>query len=362
MKRKFNFPVIAVILALAASNLSCTATGIKINTATPHLETSQTGENIPTVVAQATAEQAQNLPAGPPTAGSTPEEAAAGATTAKTPITATSESSSTVLKPCAEKVCIQDIPSLLRRPVGGEGRVTVDPSYRFGEFRKNSRYPNPGVEFLNSTGTPVVAAAAGKVLVAGTDNQIAYARNLNQYGNLIVLEHSLPGFEQPVFTLYGHLSEILIQEGDSVEEGQEIGKVGATGNIRGSVLHFEVRVGENSYEGVRNPELWLATRQDENGQTLGALAGRIVDNQGNIQDIRNLVVERLDASGQAVVGRTYLRTYGGESLRGKSPWEESFGIGDLIPGTYKLSYLLNGYQAQLLEVHAGKLTLITIVQ
>lgn len=62
------------------------------------------------------------------------------------------------------------------------------------------------------------------------------------------------------------------------------------------------------------------------------------------------------------MGRTYLRTYGGESLTGKSPWEESFGIGDLMPGTYKLSYLLNGYQAHLVEVQAGKLTLLTIVQ
>lgn len=152
MKRKFNFPVIAVILALAASNLNCTATGITINTATPHQVTSQTGENIPTVAAQATSVQPQSPPAGPPDAGSTPDEASAESTAVETPIPATPESNSTVLKPCADEVCIQDIqdiPNLLRRPVGGEGRVTVDPSYRFGEFRKNSRYPNPGVEFPN---------------------------------------------------------------------------------------------------------------------------------------------------------------------------------------------------------------------
>ncbi len=362
MKRKFNFPIIAVILALAASNLSCTSTGITINTATPHQVTSQTGENIPKAVAQATNGQAQSPPASTADAGLTPEEAAAEPTAAGTPVPTTSESRPTVLKPCAEEICIEDIPNLLRRPVGGEGRVTVDPSYRFGEFRKNSRYPNSGVEFMNSTGTPVVAAAAGQVLAAGTDSQIAYARNLNEYGNLIILEHAITGIDQPVYTLYGHLSEILIQEGDSVEVGQEIGKVGATGNIRGSVLHFEVRVGENTYSAVRNPELWLATGHDENGQALGALAGRISDSQWKILNIRNIVLERLDSSGQAVVGRTYLRTYGGESLWGRSPWGESFGMGDMVPGTYKISYLLNGYQSRLIEVQAGKITLMEIIQ
>ena len=123
-----------------------------------------------------------------------------------------------------------------------------------------------------------------------------------------------------------------------------------------------MRVGENTYQAVRNPELWMTAGHDENGQALGALAGRISDRQGNILDIRNIVLERLDSSGQAVVGRTYLRTYGGESLWGNSPWEESFGMGDLIPGSYKLSFLQNGYQSRLVEVDAGKITLVDIIQ
>lgn len=359
MKRKFNLPVIAMIVALTASTVSCLVSSATVITPSPSQKSPQANESITIPAAEGT-EPPQNPPAGQADQQST--EIAANPTMEATAVPSGNESSPPIFSPCAEEVCIQDNPDLLLRPVGSEGRVTVDPSFRFGEFRRNSRYPNPGVEFLNSTGTPVVAAAAGKVLVAGTDSQIAYARNLNQYGNLVILEHSLESFDQPVFTLYGHLSEVLVQEGDTVEAGQEIGKVGATGNIRGSVLHFEVRVGDNSYEGVRNPELWLVTRQDENGQSLGALAGRIINSQGKYHDIRNIVVERLDASGQAVVGRTYLRTYGSESLRGNSPWEESFGIGDLIPGTYKLSFLLDGYQTKLVEVQAGKLTLITIVQ
>ena len=200
------------------------------------------------------------------------ETSIASPTEAATP-SLTPEVSASQSAQCEGEVCIQDYPNLLLRPIGGEGRVTVDPSYRFGEFRKNSRYPNLGVEFLNSTGVA-----------------------------------------EPIYTLYAHLSEILVRVEDMVSAGQEIGKVGATGNIRGSVLHFEVRVGENTYSAVRNPELWLASGHDENGEALGALAGQVSDKQGNILDIRNFVLERLDSSGQAVVGRTYLRTYRGESF------------------------------------------------
>lgn len=71
--------------------------------------------------------------------------------------------------------------------------------------------------------------------------------------------------------------------------------------------------------------------------------------------------KRLDPP-QSIIGRTFLHIYGGESLLGQAPWGESFGLGDLIPGTYKLSFLLNGYQQRLVEVQPGKLTLITIIQ
>jgi murein DD-endopeptidase MepM/ murein hydrolase activator NlpD len=358
MKPKFNLNIVLVILALVTISMSCSGNGNTVNTLTPQQTTAPAGEIITTEPTQPVPEQPENLP--PDQAEIQPAETVGVAEPTETP--AVAERSSSTLGPCAEEVCVQDNPNLLLRPVGGKGRVTVDPSYRFGEFRKNSRYPNLGVEFLNSTGTPVIAAADGQVLVAGDDSQTAYTRSLNEYGNLIILEHNLAEIGQPVYTLYAHLSEVLVQSGDAVSAGQEIGKVGATGNIRGSVLHFEVRVGENTYSAVRNPELWLVNGQDENGQALGSLAGRISDSQGNIQDIRNIVVERLGSSGQSVIGRTYLRTYGGVSLWGQAPWSESFGMGDLLPGTYKLSFLLNGYQNRLVEVQAGKLTLISIVQ
>ena len=352
MKNKIILYIVAAVLMLAAGSLACILTSRIFNIFNTSRSSQPAMEIAAPGLTQASSIQPEILPTEQPPIQPTATEAAPGPT----------ETVALDLGPCEEGVCIRDGTFVLSRPVGGKGRITIDPSFRFGEFPKNGRYTNLGVEFLNSTGTPVVAAAEGTVLVAGNDSQIAYQRRPNQYGNLIILEHSIAGFDQPVFTLYAHLSEILVETGDAVSQGQEIGRVGSSGFVRGSVLHFEVRVGENTYSAVRNPELWMTTGHDENGQALGALAGRITDKQGNILDIRNIVLERLDSSGQAVVGRTYLRTYVNESLRGNSPWEESFGIGDLIPGTYKLSFMLNGYQSRLVEVDAGKLTLVDIVQ
>lgn len=50
--------------------------------------------------------------------------------------------------------------------------------------------------------------------------------------------------QDDVITLYAHCSKIYVKEGDVVEQGQEIGEVGATGNVTGPHLHFEIRKSE----------------------------------------------------------------------------------------------------------------------
>ena len=64
-----------------------------------------------------------------------------------------------------------------------------------------------------------------------------YIRTRIVTGNTIVLEH-LPG----VFSLYYHLSDVLVQENEIVEEAQIIGKAGASGLATGPHLHWEIRV------------------------------------------------------------------------------------------------------------------------
>ncbi|MDZ8034610.1 peptidoglycan DD-metalloendopeptidase family protein [Nostoc sp. DedSLP04] len=84
-----------------------------------------------------------------------------------------------------------------------------------------------GTDLGAPTGTPVLAAAAG---------QVETANWVGGYGLTVILNHK--SAEQ---TLYGHMSEILVQPGQWVQPGTIIGRVGSTGNSTGPHLHFEVR-------------------------------------------------------------------------------------------------------------------------
>ena len=85
-----------------------------------------------------------------------------------------------------------------------------------------------GIDFVAGYGTPVIASDGGTVIIAGESES---------YGNYIVLRHS-----KGADTLYAHLSEILIKQGEKVFQGQHIGKVGSTGNSTGAHLHFEIHI------------------------------------------------------------------------------------------------------------------------
>jgi murein DD-endopeptidase MepM/ murein hydrolase activator NlpD len=94
-----------------------------------------------------------------------------------------------------------------------------------------------GTDLAAPMGTPVLAAYAG---------QVAMADFLGGYGLTVVLGHN-QGTQQ---TLYAHLSEIFVQPGELVKQGEVIGRVGSTGNSTGAHLHFEFR--------QWTPEGWVA--------------------------------------------------------------------------------------------------------
>jgi murein DD-endopeptidase MepM/ murein hydrolase activator NlpD len=117
---------------------------------------------------------------------------------------------------------------------------------RFGArrvFNGEPRAPHGGADFPATTGTPVLAAAAG---------QVAIAANHFFGGNSIYIDHG------GLVTVYMHLSRIDVKAGDTVKRGQVIGLVGATGRVTGPHLHFAVR-----WHGARvDPTLLLAPVSD----------------------------------------------------------------------------------------------------
>ncbi len=256
------------------------------------------------------------------------------------------------------ELCYLDGQLSLKRPIGPQGRNTVDVAYRYGSTQAGARDPHNGVELLNSYGTPVLAAAGGVVVLAEDDYNQVLGLYYNFYGKLVVIEHRPAGYAQPVYTLYGHLAEYQVRPGQEVQAGEQIGLVGMGGAATGSHLHFEVRYAENDYQASRNPELWLEPLPDENGQPMGALAGRILDAEGNSLESENIVLERLSDGGSTVLTR-YTFTYHEKWMRGQLPWEDSFGIGDLPAGIYRISFVQRGMQQFEIEIRPGQLALVT---
>ncbi len=104
-------------------------------------------------------------------------------------------------------------------------------SSTFSEVRDGVNDPNPhkGVDMAAAKGTPIYAAAAGKVL---------YARWSSTAGYWVVIDHG-DGF----VTKYMHMFEApYVSEGQRVKKGQHIGGVGNTGNSFGNHLHFQVEL------------------------------------------------------------------------------------------------------------------------
>lgn len=237
--------------------------------------------------------------------------------------------------PCASVACVVPAPhAVFARPIASGGSIYPDRTYPYGSTQSGLREPHHGVEFFNPAGTVVLAAADGTVVFAGSDDgSSALGPQPAFYGNVVVVEHDLPMIDVPVYTLYGHLRRIDVSAGQVVLTGQPLGEVGQTGVAIGPHLHFEVRVGANTYASTRNPELWLAPLYSR-GRNWGALAGSVVGPDGERLRGITVVVRAVDVVDS--VTDKYLTTYGGELNNGDDVLDENFAIGDLPPGTYRV--------------------------
>lgn len=131
------------------------------------------------------------------------------------------------------------------------GRITS--RYGMGRlFNGELRSRHYGVDFHGLTGDTVTAANRGVVALVG---DFYYA------GNVIYLDHG-----RGLQTVYMHLSQALVTQGDTVEAGQPIGRIGATGRVTGPHLHWVGRYGRVSVDPLTLLELdltGLVERQDD---------------------------------------------------------------------------------------------------
>ena len=118
-----------------------------------------------------------------------------------------------------------------------QGTFTSGYGWRWGRMHK-------GIDIANNVGTPIVAAARGRVSFAGWHD--------GGYGYFVEITH-----EDGSRTRYGHNSNLLVREGQQVDQGQVISQMGSTGRSTGPHLHFEVLP---PGEGAMNPLQFLPPR------------------------------------------------------------------------------------------------------
>ena len=256
--------------------------------------------------------------------------------------------------PFTVEFCVTEGHFILQRPIQPPANELIDPVYGYGSTAGGTREPHHGVEFSNPSGTPVHAAADGRIIFAGPDAKAVYSPWSDFYGNLVVIEH-----QDELFTLYAHLSKIDVQVNQKILAGDKIGEVGWTGGAVGSHLHFEVRRGGvEDYFTTQNPELWLVPAKDQNGSLFGTLMISLVDGDGNRIQNANFTIGYYSDPSQPLVQNYYATSYSPDLLNG----EENAVLGGLSAGHYRIAVEMNGrILERWVEVESGKLTQVAFV-
>ena len=128
-------------------------------------------------------------------------------------------------------------------PLVGDATISSPFGYRADPFLGQPAL-HPGVDLVQPYGAEIKATAVGRVVHAGP---------MGGYGNCVEIDHG-----NGISTRFGHMSEVLVEEGQTVSIGDTIGRIGSTGRSTGPHLHYEVRVDGEPVD----PERFLTAAKD----------------------------------------------------------------------------------------------------
>ena len=326
-----------------------TSTPRLIRTADPFDVNLIEGTILPTFTPEPT-----GLVATVPFRGSTPVPSPTGIANANTP---------GALQPPAESLPLSLQPFdhfFIRRPVNAAANGESLFYYPYGSDGNEDFRIHHGIDIPNPIGEQILAASDGVVEWAGSTDENTRRGTMEiyvSYGQMVVIRHNFSYQGQPVWTLYAHMSEIYVQEGDVVTMGDVIGEVGETGYVTGSHVHFEVRIGVNNYSSTRNPLMWIVPYLNH-----GVVAGSVVNLRGVY--IQNALVQ-LNRNGRRVDSTTtYIspKQAGAGYIHQVVPddnWVENFAMTDVPVGTYQLVVVSQGQRyTQEIEVRSGMVNFI----
>jgi len=269
------------------------------------------------------------------------------------------------------------IPPISRDPLGRDhyyfGRPVDSNATNFGIFNYNYGSDGPqdawrvhaGIDMPNPIGQTVRAAGSGIIVWAADGLRVegAVFQNTSSYGNVVVIRHDF-GYEgHPLFTLYAHLSAVLVLPGQRIERGEPIGLVGNSGRVTGPHVHFEVRMCPTTvcedipgYGETYNPLLWMVPYVGH-----GVIAGRLVDGFGDLVDDADITLRNWARGTVEGTTTTYIFQNTGVDVNSDPNWQENFVLPDVPEGRYEVIANINGVRlSQLVDVSEGMTSFIEL--
>lgn len=196
-----------------------------------------------------------------------------------------------------------------------------------------------GIDMPNPIGESVRAVGSGQVIWAADSLRVESEdifQNSPSYGNVVVIQHDFGYNGQTLYTLYAHLSAVLVTRNQFVERGDVIGLVGATGRVSGPHVHFEVRMGENAYASTYNPLLWIVPYVGH-----GVIAGLLTDEFGEPLQDYEVTLRKWSSGLIEDTTTTYVFSETVSSVNSDPRWNENFVFADIPEGRYEVVTSLN---------------------
>lgn len=238
------------------------------------------------------------------------------------------------------------------RPIAADNVNWPLAEYRYGGVFFAPNIVHTGVDIDAPEGAPILAAGPGTVVSADWGLFSEVPGNISDpYGQAVVVNHDFGYKGQALYTVYAHMSKIIAVVGQHVETGDVLGLVGATGATTGPHLHFEVRLGSNSFYDTYNPELWMAPPQG-----WGVLVGRLTDENGKLLHQYPVEVRPLPSE----VPLRKVLTYADGPVNSDSYYRENLVLSDLSAGLYKIAMEYKDKKLQFwVDIYPGQVTYFT---
>jgi murein DD-endopeptidase MepM/ murein hydrolase activator NlpD len=181
----------------------------------------------------------------------------------------------------------------------------------------------------------------------------------------VVIQHDFGWRGRPLYTLYAHLSAVLVVPRQTVSAGDAIGLVGSTGRVTGPHVHFEVRMGDQNnlaagtvpgYGNTYNPALWMVPYVGR-----GVIAGRLTNAANELIMDADITVREVARGLVVDTTTTYIFRGTAVDVNADPIWNENFVVADVPAGRYDVIANVNGERViQRVNVLEGTTTFVEL--